>query len=265
MSRSEKRFALCFAPVFSKIEEARAALTAFLRRDAPAGTASLSGDLCLAATEALNNVAEHSGASRVEIACEIFSAEVRLTIKDDGKPFDPTRGVGRPGPEAGPAPEGGYGRSIVMAFADSVRYRRQGLMNVLTLRKFWSAVPRREMSMEINISMEGDVVVMDLAGDLVASTAGQLKAEVEKLVEKRFHHILLDMGAVNFMDSSGLGACMAVHKMLLQSGGLLICAQPSEAVGKIFRVTQADQKLRIVQNRGEGVRALHAYATGGPQ
>jgi len=119
--------------------------------------------------------------------------------------------------------------------------------------------------MEINISMDGDIVVMDLAGDLVASTAEQLKAQVEKLADKHFNRILLDMSGVNFMDSSGLGMCMAVHKMLLQSGGLVVCARPSEAVAKIFRVTRADQKLRVIPDRGEGVRILHASATGAPQ
>lgn len=142
MNRSERRFALVFEPVFPKIDEARAGLTAFLRRSAPGDAASLLGDFCLAATEALNNVVEHSGASRIEIACAVYPDAVLLSIKDDGKPFDPTRQVSLPGPEAGAAPEGGYGRSIVMELADSVHYRRQGSWNALTLRKSWAKQSR---------------------------------------------------------------------------------------------------------------------------
>jgi anti-anti-sigma factor len=110
--------------------------------------------------------------------------------------------------------------------------------------------------MEINIGMDGDVVIMDITGDLVASTAEEFKAQVAKLNEKNFHFILLDMSKVNFMDSSGLGACMAVHKTLTEKKGMLALAKLSEAVGKVFRITRADQKLKVVPTKQEGVKAL---------
>ena len=110
--------------------------------------------------------------------------------------------------------------------------------------------------MEINVGMDGDVVVMDLTGDLVASTAEELKSQIAKLVEKNFNYVLMEMSKVNFMDSSGLGACMAVHKTLLDKKGLLVCARPSDAVSKVFRITRADQKIRVASTKQEGVSLL---------
>lgn len=111
--------------------------------------------------------------------------------------------------------------------------------------------------MEINVGMDGEVVVLDMTGDLVASTAEELKGQVSKLIEKNFNYVLLDMSKVNFMDSSGLGACIAAHKTLNENNGMFVCAKPSETVSKVFRVTRADSKLSIAPTRNDGVRLLH--------
>ena len=111
--------------------------------------------------------------------------------------------------------------------------------------------------MEINIGMDGDVVVLDIVGDLVASTAEELKTQVSKLREKNFNYVLLEMSKVDFMDSSGLGACMAVHKILLENNGMLVLAKPSKSIEKIFQITRANQKLNIVPTIHDGINSLH--------
>lgn len=113
--------------------------------------------------------------------------------------------------------------------------------------------------MEINIGMDGDAVILDISGDLVASTAEELKAEVAKLAEKNFKYIILEMSKVNFMDSSGLGACMAAHKMLLEKKGRLACARPAEPVSKIFRITGADRKLAVAPSRSDAIKIIHDH------
>ena len=116
--------------------------------------------------------------------------------------------------------------------------------------------------MEINIVTEGEFVVADLTGDFVASTAEQFKAQMTKLIEKNFFHVILDLGKVTFMDSSGLGACMAVHKAFREKEGALVVAKPSEAVAKIFRVTRADQKLVVAPTRLDAAKLLQGAAGG---
>ncbi len=111
--------------------------------------------------------------------------------------------------------------------------------------------------MEFNIGMDGDVVIMSITGDLVASSVEEFKSQVAKLADKKFHFILVEMSKVNFMDSSGLGACMAVHKMLSGKNGMMVLARPSEPVGKVLRLTRADQKLNIASTPRDGINVLH--------
>lgn len=113
-----------------------------------------------------------------------------------------------------------------------------------------------QSNLDINVGMDGDIIVMKLTGDLVASTAEQLKAQVSKMTEKNFVYILIEMGKVSFMDSSGLGACMAVHKMMAEKGGMVVFSRPSEPVSKVFRLTRADKKLSVSENASAGVAAL---------
>ena len=114
----------------------------------------------------------------------------------------------------------------------------------------------RRLKVEIKVGMDGDIVIVELTGDLVASTADQLKAQVSGLLSKNFRFVLLEMSKIGFMDSSGLGACMAAHKSLADKGGMLVCARPSEAVDKIFRITRADKKLAVTKTKDDGTKAL---------
>ncbi|RJQ50847.1 MAG: anti-sigma factor antagonist [Desulfobacteraceae bacterium] len=110
--------------------------------------------------------------------------------------------------------------------------------------------------MEFNIGMDGDVVTVGISGDLVASSAEEFKAQVAKLRDKNFHFILIELSRVGFMDSSGLGACMAAHKMLSERNGMVVLARLNETVGKIFRLTRADQKLKVTPTQHEGIKIL---------
>ncbi len=119
--------------------------------------------------------------------------------------------------------------------------------------------------MEIKVEVDNNVVILRPVGSLVASTAEFLKAQVAKLVEKNYVHVLLDMAKLEFIDSSGLGACIAANKTLAGSEGGLVCTGASEPVRKIFRITRADQKIPFADSRLDGLRILQdkAFKGGG--
>lgn len=121
--------------------------------------------------------------------------------------------------------------------------------------------------MEFNISTEmgGEVVIIDMVGSLSASNVEEFRSHVSKLIEKKYCYILLEMSNVDFMDSSGLGSCMATHKQLSEKNGMVIFARLSEQVKKIFRITKAEQKLNIATTRQEGVKALYERMLGSKQ
>lgn len=118
--------------------------------------------------------------------------------------------------------------------------------------------------MEFSSGRDGDLVVVGLTGDFVARTVEQFKAQMTDLIEKNILFVVLELSQVPFMDSSGLGACMAAHKAFQEKRGALVFAKPSEAVAKIFRVTRADQKLRVAPTRQDALKSARELAAGRP-
>lgn len=110
--------------------------------------------------------------------------------------------------------------------------------------------------MEIKLDMDNEVVILEPAGNLVASTAEELKAQIARLITKKFLFVLLDLGRVVFIDSSGLGACIGIKRDLAAANGLLVCTGLSESVRKVFHMTRADQKIVIMDSRQNAVAAL---------
>lgn len=116
--------------------------------------------------------------------------------------------------------------------------------------------------MEFNIGMEDNVVVLDLAGNLIASTGEELKEHVEKLLKDNCVNIILQMSKIHFMDSSGLRFCFNINKMLSEKNGTLVFVQPNEAVSKVFHITGADKKLNITASKLDGMKLIQENIIG---
>ena len=90
------------------------------------------GELCL--NEAVGNVIQHGAARAITVALDAEADAVRMTIADDGGPFDPLAhpkaDLARTLDEAQP---GGLGLHILRTSADVVDYRRLDGWNTVTL------------------------------------------------------------------------------------------------------------------------------------
>lgn len=92
--------------------------------------------------------------------------------------------------------------------------------------------------------LEGDVVVLALDGRLNMVAAPRLKAAVDASVQGGRARLVVDMSAVTFMDSSGLGVLIAGLKRARQGKGDLRIAGVSEQVATVLRLTNLDKVLR---------------------
>lgn len=73
---------------------------------------------------------------------------------------------------------------------------------------------------------------------LDASIILDFKEQVRSIVKQHDARVMLDMGPVAFLDSSGLGALVAIMKML--DGRKLELAHCQPAVLKVLRLTKMD-------------------------
>lgn len=82
----------------------------------------------------------------------------------------------------------------------------------------------------------GDSVVVHVNGEIDVATAGRLSDGVSPLVDTG-PNLVLDLTAVPFMDTVGLGALLATRSAVLEHGGSLTIRNPSRAVRRVLDVT----------------------------
>jgi anti-anti-sigma factor len=104
---------------------------------------------------------------------------------------------------------------------------------------------------------ESGNTVLKIFGDLVASTVEQLVEAVNCLEQGGERRIFLDLAGVPFVDSSGLKTCMQLYNQLRTGGGGLFCYNVGPAVLKVFQVTGADQKIRLLGSTAQRPSFAH--------
>jgi anti-sigma B factor antagonist len=90
-----------------------------------------------------------------------------------------------------------------------------------------------------------DIAVARVTEDRVdASRAPAFKDEIAQLIEGGANRLVLDLGAVRFIDSSGLGAIVSCLKRLGPTGALAI-AGAEGAVARLFALTRMDRVIAM--------------------
>ncbi len=101
------------------------------------------------------------------------------------------------------------------------------------------------MHMQVTLGKAGEALVISiLEPRLDAAVAISFKDIVRDLANTEGSPVILDLAKVEFLDSSGLGAIVAVMKMLGPDRPLEVAALTS-GVRKLFRLTRMDTVFKI--------------------
>ena len=96
--------------------------------------------------------------------------------------------------------------------------------------------------------------VLEVAGEIDVYTAPQLRERLIALVEGGSRQVVVDLGRVEFLDSTGLGVLVGgLKKVRAHDGSLqLVCNQ--DRLLKIFRITGL-AKVFVIHDTAEGALA----------
>lgn len=101
----------------------------------------------------------------------------------------------------------------------------------------------------------GNVVVITLAEPkLDAMIAREFRDLASGMAREDRSFYLLDLSAVTFMDSSGIGSLVGVMKLMGRSKRLELCGM-TPAVRKVFKLTRMDKIFNIHDTREDGLQA----------
>lgn len=100
----------------------------------------------------------------------------------------------------------------------------------------------------MNMSLETlphGVTLVRLAGRLDLLAADTVKQSITVAAHAGQHRLVIDLGDVSFMDSSGLGTLIGGLKAARLAGGDLRVARPREQARGIFSLTSLDRVLTL--------------------
>jgi anti-sigma B factor antagonist len=90
-----------------------------------------------------------------------------------------------------------------------------------------------------------EICVMSLDGTLNARSADQVKDAFREVAGKGIQQVILDLGEVPFIDSSGLAALVSGLKTLNENDGSLKLAALQSQADLLFKLTMFDKVFEI--------------------
>ena len=112
--------------------------------------------------------------------------------------------------------------------------------------------------MQLSTKQESDVFTVKLESSrLDASNAGDLKEALAEFVDQGHGKIVIDLGGVEFVDSSGLNVIISTLKRMGKRGTLSL-ASPQPAVASLLNLTRLDRVLSIFNSHEQALTTLTA-------
>ena len=111
--------------------------------------------------------------------------------------------------------------------------------------------------MDLNLSTrhEGDRTVIEVGGEIDVYTAPKLREQLVDLVNQGRYHLVVDMEAVDFLDSTGLGVLVGgLKRVRAHDGSLdLVCTQ--QRILKILKITGLTEVFGIYETVDQAIAA----------
>jgi stage II sporulation protein AA (anti-sigma F factor antagonist) len=96
------------------------------------------------------------------------------------------------------------------------------------------------------------VLHVRLRGEIDHHSAAALRADIDALIyETHPKRLLLDLSAVGFMDSSGLGLIMGRYSLTRELGGEMVILNPTEPISKILSLAGIRRIIAVEKTKGE--------------
>lgn len=110
-----------------------------------------------------------------------------------------------------------------------------------------SPTPAPPTGLKLRVNPRDDATMVVCSGRLTASVTPQFRAEISELIPKT-KRVVLDLSALSFMDSSGLGSLVSLYVTARRSGCGLELINLSGHVRKLLGLTNM---LSIFESCGQ--------------
>ena len=108
--------------------------------------------------------------------------------------------------------------------------------------------------MGISMAKQGDTMVVDVNGQLLAKNRNEVKTLVTDAILNGERKFRIDLRRTGYIDSSGLGVLVSLSKRTREVGGDLCLANLNSDLQHLFSTTRLDTLFRF-ESTDEGDRS----------
>lgn len=109
------------------------------------------------------------------------------------------------------------------------------------------------MDLRLDISERDGWAILAVGGEVDVATAPRLREKLIELVNDGHHQIVVDLSAVEFLDSTGLGVLVGALKRVRTHDGDLALVCTESRVLKVFEITGLTKVFAMYASVDEAV------------
>ena len=112
------------------------------------------------------------------------------------------------------------------------------------------------MALEIAESVREDVVILTLKGRLTLGESNIVREQITQLAAAGKRNIVVDLGGVEYIDSTGLGILVICFTSLKKQGGALKLVNPNKRNGELLLLTKLHTVFEVFNEVQDAVNSF---------
>ncbi|MEN6520459.1 MAG: STAS domain-containing protein [Armatimonadota bacterium] len=112
--------------------------------------------------------------------------------------------------------------------------------------------------LETNTREVEDYKVLNVTGEIDVYTAPQFKEAVNQIINSGQKDLIVDMGHVSYMDSSGFGTLLSATKRLRPEGGTVNLVACNSAIDRMLRITRLNTVFGTFKTISDALQSIKA-------
>lgn len=102
------------------------------------------------------------------------------------------------------------------------------------------------VELAVSVTVTPEEAIVSVGGEVDAATSPQLAAELQRATAAGPRRVTVDLSAVSFIDSTGLGALVAALRHQREAGGDMWLRAPGASVRRVLEIAGLNQVFTIL-------------------
>lgn len=111
--------------------------------------------------------------------------------------------------------------------------------------QIWCVSERFERAMKVSI--DNDTILVTGVTELVAANSFTFRDQLRATMCEGQRYIEIDLSDIHFIDSSGLGALIGLHKSTRVRNGVVRLLNPTPQVEQILKLTRTNRLFEVIK------------------